>query len=116
MPGRGFGGRGRAQVGFDEAVDEQGDADDGDERVDAVVVVQEDRAHVQGLFEVAVALFDDPLVFVDVEYVERGECLSGRVGQVGGQGVEPVEGDALVMASRVAVPGDGGFAVVDGRW
>ena len=32
--------------------------DDGDERVDAVVVVQEDRPHVQGLFEVAVALFE----------------------------------------------------------
>ena len=49
---RGVGAEGAAQVGFDEAVDEQGDADDGDERVDAVVVVQEDRPYVQGLFEV----------------------------------------------------------------
>ena len=72
MPGSGVWGPSAAQVGFDEAVDEQGDADDGDERVDAVVVVQEDRPHVQGLFEVAVALFDDPLVFVDAEHVERG--------------------------------------------
>ena len=88
----GVGAEGGAQVGFDEAVDEQGDADDGDEGVDAVVVVQEDRPHVQGLFEVAVALFDDPLVFVDVEHVERGQCALGWVGQVGGEGVEPVEG------------------------
>ena len=79
---RGVGAEGGAQVGFDEAVDEQGDADDGDERVDAVVVVQEDRPHVQGLFEVAVALFDDPLVFVDVEHVERGQ-RPGRVGRAG---------------------------------
>ncbi|MGW5151859.1 hypothetical protein [Rhodococcus koreensis] len=35
----------------------------------AVVVVQEDRPHVQGLFEVTVALLDDPLVLVDFEHV-----------------------------------------------
>ena len=35
----GVGAEGGAQVGFDESVDEQGDADDGDERVDAVIVV-----------------------------------------------------------------------------
>ena len=46
---------------------------------------------MQGLFEVAVALFDDPLVLVDVEHLEGGQFLSGRVGQVGGDGVEPVE-------------------------
>ena len=39
---------GGAQVGFDEPEDEQGDADDGDERLDAVVVVQEDRPHRAG--------------------------------------------------------------------
>jgi hypothetical protein len=52
----GVGAEGGAQVGFDESVGEQGDADDGDERVDAVVVVQKDRPHVQGLFEVAGSL------------------------------------------------------------
>ena len=60
--------------------------------------------HVQGLFEVAVALFDDPLVFVDAEYVERGERAPGWVGQVGGQGVEPVVGGCAGDGVRVAVP------------
>ena len=46
---------------------------------------------LQGLFEVAVALFDDPLVFVGVEHVERGQRAAGWVGQVGGEGVEPVQ-------------------------
>src|ERR1700737_415280 len=79
--------------------------------MDAVVVVQEDRPHVQGLFEVAVALFDDPLVFVDVEHVERGQFPVGRVGQVGGDGVEPVESGRGGDGARVGVPGDGGWGV-----
>ena len=79
--------------------------------MDAVVVVQEDRPHVQGLFEVAVALFDDPLVFVDVEHVERGQFPVGRVGQVGGDGVEPVESGRGGDGVGVALPGDGGCAV-----
>ena len=36
-----------AGLGFDEAEDEQGEADDADQRVDAVVVVQEDRADLE---------------------------------------------------------------------
>ena len=47
--------------------------------------------HVQGLFEVAVALFDDPLVFVDLEHIAGGQRPVGWVGQVGGQGIQPVE-------------------------
>ena len=82
--------------------------------MDAVVVVQEDRPHVQGLFEVAVALFDDPLVFVDVEHVERGQLPLGRVGQVGGDGVEPVESGRGGDGVGVALPVDGGFAVGGG--
>ena len=42
-------------LGFDQPEDQQGDPDDAEQRVDAVVVVQEDRADLQGLFEVAVA-------------------------------------------------------------
>jgi hypothetical protein len=34
-----------AQFGFDQAEDEQREPDDCDERLDAVVVVEEDRAH-----------------------------------------------------------------------
>src|SRR5206468_9929908 len=89
-----------------------GDADDGDQRVDAVVVVQEDRPHVQGLFEVGVALFDDPLVFVEVEHVEGGQGALGWVGQVGGQRVEPVQRRGGGDGVGVAMPGDGGFVFV----
>ena len=39
-PGSGGGPRAARRCGFDEPVDEQGDADAGDERVDAVVVVK----------------------------------------------------------------------------
>jgi hypothetical protein len=43
---------GGAQFGLDQPEDEQGDADDGDE----VVVVQEDRADLEGLLQAAVPL------------------------------------------------------------
>src|SRR6201998_257203 len=109
-----MGAEGGAQVGFDEPVDEQGDADDGDQRLDAVVVVQEDRPHVQGLFEVAVAWFDDPLVFVDLEHIRGGQRPVGWVGQVGGQGIKPVEAGCGGESTRGGAPGDGGGAVVGG--
>ena len=54
-----------AQPGFDQSEDQQRDPDDADERVDAVVVMQEDRADLECLFEIAVAAFDDFLVFVE---------------------------------------------------
>src|SRR6266540_3962497 len=76
----GVGAEGAAQVGFDEAEDEQGDADDGDQRGDAVVVVQEDRADLEGLFEIAVALLHDPLVFVEAQHVQGGKRPVGVAG------------------------------------
>ena len=68
---------------------------------------------MQGLFEVAVALFDDPLVFVDLEH-SRAAAGVGRVGQVGGQGIQPVEGGCGGQRARVGAPGDGGGAVAGG--
>ena len=67
-----------AGLGFDQSEDQQGDADDADEGVDAVVVVQEDRADLEGLLEVAVAALDDLLVFVEAEDLAGGEAWPGR--------------------------------------
>jgi hypothetical protein len=50
---------------FDQPEDEQRDSDDADQRVDAVVVVQEDGADFQGLFHIAVATLDDLLILVE---------------------------------------------------
>jgi hypothetical protein len=49
---------------FDEAEDEQGQADDGDQGGDALVVVQEYGGDCEGAFEVAVAALDGGLAFV----------------------------------------------------
>ena len=54
-----------AGLGLDQAEDQQRDADDAGERVDAVVVVQEDRADLERLLVVAVAALDDLLVLVE---------------------------------------------------
>ena len=56
---------GVAGLGFDQAEDQQREADDADQGVDAVVVVQEDRADLERLLGVAVAAFDDLLVLVE---------------------------------------------------
>ena len=56
-----------AGLGFDQPEDQQADPDDAEQRVDAVVVVQEDRPDLQRLFEVAVATLDDLLVLVEPE-------------------------------------------------
>jgi len=58
------------QFGFYQAEDQQGDADHGDQRLDAGVVVQEHRRDPEGLLQVPVALLDDPLVLVDLQYFE----------------------------------------------
>ncbi|HUL98805.1 MAG TPA: hypothetical protein VLU24_05190 [Mycobacterium sp.] len=58
------------------------------------------------------ALFDDPLVLVGVEHVERGQLVAGWVGQVGGEGIKPVQRRCAGDGVGVAVPGDGGFALV----
>src|SRR5712691_2731076 len=61
------GAEGGAQFGLDQPEDHQGDADDRGEGLDPVIVVQEHGPDPQGLLEVAVALLDDPLVFVDAQ-------------------------------------------------
>src|SRR5260221_13741825 len=63
------------------------------------------------MVQVAVALADDTLVFVDLQDDEGGQRAAVVVdGKAGGEGVKPVEpawvGDRLL----VAVPGDPGFA------
>ena len=53
-----------AQFGLDQSEDQQRDPDDAGQRVDAVVVVQEDRADLERLLVVAVAALDEMLAFV----------------------------------------------------
>ena len=63
------------------------DPDDAEQRVDAVVVVQEDRPDLQRLLHVAVAAFDDLLVFVEAQ-----DCAGGDpAGEVRRERVDPVE-------------------------
>src|SRR5258708_9094832 len=64
---------GGAQFGFDQPEDQQGDADDRDERFDPVVVVQEAGPDPHRLLHAPAALFGDPLVFVDVQDVGGGQ-------------------------------------------
>ena len=52
-------------LGFDQPEDQQRDADDAEQREDAIIVVQKDRADLQRLLEIAVATLDDLLVFVE---------------------------------------------------
>jgi hypothetical protein len=47
-----------AQLCFEQAEDQPCDPDDRDERLDAVVVVEEDRSNFECLFEIAVAAFE----------------------------------------------------------
>src|SRR5260221_5960069 len=99
-----------AQLGFDQPEDEQRDADDGDEGLDPVVVVQEHGPDPQGLLEVAVALLDDPLVLVDFQDVQGGQRAAVVVaGQVGGHRVQPVE--AACGGCRPPAAGAGGPGV-----
>ena len=90
-----------AGLGFDEPEDQQRDPDDADQRVDAVVVVQEDRADLQCLFEVAVAALDDLLVLVEAQDVPGGDAA----GEVGRERVDAVEGGGGVDRVLVALPG-----------
>ena len=92
-----------AELGLDQSEDQQRDADDAGERVDAVVVVQEDRADLERLLVVAVAALDDLLAFVGAQHLPGGQALAGKVGR---QRVDPVGlgggGDRVL----VALPGD----------
>ena len=74
-------------LGFDQSEDQESDPDDAGQRVDAVVVVEEDRADLEGLFVVAVAALDDLLAFV-VRVVPGRR--SGVAGEVGRERVDPV--------------------------
>ena len=100
-----------AEFGLDQSEDQQRDPDDAGQRVDAVVVVQEDRADFEGLFVVAVAALDDLLAFVVAQQLPGGQP---RAGEVGRQRVEPVGlgggGDRVVVAR----PGERGLAVAGG--
>ena len=99
-----------AGLGFDQAEDEERDSDDADQRVDAVVVVQEDRADLEGLFHVAVAAFDDLLVLVEAEDLAGGD----PAGEVRRERVDPVERGGRVDRVVVALPGQGQLAVAGG--
>ena len=70
-----------ACLGFDQSEDQERDPDDAGERVDAVVVMQEDRPDFEGLFVVAVAALDDLLAFVVAQDLPGGEAFAGEVGR-----------------------------------
>ncbi|MFJ2806010.1 hypothetical protein [Kitasatospora sp. NPDC087271] len=53
-----------AYLAFDQAEDQQGQADHGDQGGDAPVVLQEDRRVREGALEVVVAAFDHGLALV----------------------------------------------------
>ena len=74
-----------------------------DQRVDAVVVVQEDRPDLQRLLEVAVAAFHDLLVFGEAQDLAGGD----PAGQVRRERVDPVERAGRVDRVLVALPGHG---------
>src|ERR1035437_10252495 len=102
---------GGAQFGLDQPEDQQRDADDGDEGFDPVVVVQEHGPDPDGLLEVTVALFRDPLVLVDLQHIEGGQRRAAAgAGQVGGQGIQAVQGAGGGDRGGVAGPGDDGLA------
>ena len=75
--------------------------------MDAVVVVQEDRADLQRLLHVAVAALDDLLVFVEPQDLPGGD----PAGEVRRERVDPVERRAVAIASLVALPGHRQLAV-----
>ena len=90
-----------AGSGFDQSEDEQRDPDDAEQRVDAVVVVQEDRADLQRLLHVAVAALDDLLVFVEPQDLPGGD----PAGEVRRQRVDPVTRHGGGERFLVALPG-----------
>src|SRR5215216_7461557 len=71
---------GVAELGLDQAEDQQRDRDDAGQGHDAVVVVQEDRADLERVLVVAVAALDELLVLVEAQHA-RGAEASGEVGR-----------------------------------
>ena len=92
-----------ADLRFKQAEDQQRDPDDRDERVDAVVVVQEDRADLECLFEVTVATLDDFLFLVAAQERAGGQA---PVGEVGRERVDPVRPRGVRDRVVVALPAD----------
>ena len=90
-----------AELGLDQPEDQQRDPDDAGERVDAVVVVQEDRADLERLLVVAVAALDDLLALVELEHAVGGQAS----GEVGRERVDAV--GARGGGDRVVVAGEG---------
>src|SRR6266540_4089071 len=91
---------GGPQVGFDQPEDEQGDAGDGGQGLDPVVVVQEDGPDLEGLFQVAVALLNHPLVLVELQDVKGGQQLAGPgSGRLVASAYRPSRRDAAVIAA-----------------
>src|SRR6266542_1613838 len=83
-----------ADLTFDQAEDQQGQADDGDQGGDAPVVFEEHRRHRQRAF---------------VAPQDLGSVRLGGV-QVGQQGVPAISGSQGVQGGLVEVPRQGGFA------
>ena len=81
-----------------------------DQRVDTVVVVQEDRTDLQRLLDVAVASFDDLLVFVEPEHLAGGD----RTGEVCRERVDPVERSGGGDRVLVTFPGQGQLPLARG--
>ena len=102
-------------LAFDQAEDEQGQADHVDEGVDPLVGVQEHRRDRERALERAVAPFGDLLALV------AGEYLGGAdgVGQVRQQGVPAVGGGLGVEGGLVEMPGQdwfpGSLGIVPGQ-
>src|ERR1700748_51277 len=96
-----------AGLPLDQAEDQQGQADHGDQGGDAPVELQEDGGDGEGAFELAVAAFDDMLAFVAAKDLGRGG-LAGR--QDGQQRGPAVPGGFSVDRCLVKVPGQYRFA------
>src|SRR5207244_8786579 len=105
-------GDGEADVAFDEAEDEQGQADDGDESGDAPVVLEVHGGDGQRSFEVPVAPLDRFLALVAAQ--DFGGVGLGRV-EVGQQGVPAVGGCLGVDGGLIEGPHQGRLALVVAR-
>ena len=97
-----------ASLGFDQSEDQERDPDDAGQRVDPVVVVEEDRPDFESLFVVAVAALDYLLAFVVAQDLPDGQAL---VGEVGRERVDPVGAGGRVDRILVARPGECRLAV-----
>jgi hypothetical protein len=100
---------GAADLAFDQAEDEQGQADHGDQGGDAAVVLQVDRGDGEGSFRRGVGAFDGFLAFVVQQYLCGVRVIDRQVGQ---QGLPAVGGGVGVDRGLVERPGQGGSVPV----